>query len=101
MTNHPFHYIITQLTKRPTQAPDSATAPRTKQPSSLTQLSHALFAILLAIASLALNPTTASAQDIIRLTGKVFLKTDKEPLVGVNFTSNKLHSRLRKAKQIL
>ena len=86
MTNHPFHYIITQLTKRPTQAPDSATAPRTKQPSSLAQLSHALFAILLTIASLALNPTTASAQDIIRLTGKVFLKTDKEPLVGVNIT---------------
>ena len=38
------------------------------------------------LAALALPCATAFAQDIVRLTGKVTLKGDGEPLIGVNIT---------------
>ena len=49
-------------------------------------LPRLVLSVMLAIAACTLCPSTASAQDIIRLTGKVLLKTDNEPLVGVNIT---------------
>ena len=45
-----------------------------------------LLAIVMTLAALALPCATAFAQDIVRLTGKVTLKGDGEPLIGVNIT---------------
>lgn len=74
MTNHSFFYNITQRSKHLLPA------------CSLMHLPRLVLSVMLAIAACTLCPSTASAQDIIRLTGKVLLKTDNEPLVGVNIT---------------
>ena len=74
MTNHSSFYNITQRSKHLLPA------------CSLMHLPRLVLSVMLAIAACTLCPSTASAQDIIRLTGKVLLKTDNEPLVGVNIT---------------
>ena len=74
MTNHSSFYNITQRSKHLLPA------------CSLMHLPRLVLSVMLAIAACTLCPSTASAQDIIRLAGKVLLKTDNEPLVGVNIT---------------
>lgn len=55
------------------------------------RLPRHLLAIVLLLALLAVPATGSFAQDVVRLTGKVTLKGDGEPLTGVNITDPATH----------